>query len=200
MKVARPEANLTTSYYHKKIKIHAHPTPTARPQTTTSPTIIAAKHTKIWGHATPPLSVSRAVSRQHAEFKYDPSAQDDRVAPCVRVDRLSAPVVAHRPRRLRDAPAEDRAGPRQPAQAEGACSGCWGVVIIVLTELPTTQLPCNSGISLERVEADKSMQQAVETLVELSKDSLDMIAWALTELLDRLAKVRLPLLTIELIG
>ena len=34
------------------------------------------------------------------------------------------------------------------------------------------------------------MQQAVETLVELSKDSLDMIAWALTELLDRLAKVR----------
>jgi len=33
------------------------------------------------------------------------------------------------------------------------------------------------------------MQQAIETLVELSKDSLDMIAWALTELLDRLAKV-----------
>lgn len=38
--------------------------------------------------------------------------------------------------------------------------------------------------------------QAVETLVELSKDSLDMIAWALSELLDRLAKVR-PIYSVD---
>ncbi|KAF8166719.1 hypothetical protein BJ912DRAFT_1002259 [Pholiota molesta] len=34
--------------------------------------------------------------------------------------------------------------------------------------------------------------QAVETLVELSRDYLDMIAWALSELLDRLAKTQAP--------
>ncbi|KDR84288.1 hypothetical protein GALMADRAFT_87191 [Galerina marginata CBS 339.88] len=50
------------------------------------------------------------------------------------------------------------------------------------------KLPCNSGVSLDRVESDRPTQQAIETLVELSKDSLDMIAWALCELLDRLAK------------
>lgn len=32
------------------------------------------------------------------------------------------------------------------------------------------------------------MQQAIETLVELSRETLDVIAWALTELLDKLAK------------
>lgn len=51
------------------------------------------------------------------------------------------------------------------------------------------QLPCNSGIPLDRVESDISTRQAIEMLVELSVDSLDMIAWALSELLDRLAKV-----------
>ena len=51
------------------------------------------------------------------------------------------------------------------------------------------QLPCNSGLSLDRVESDQPTQQVIETLVELSRDSLDMIAWALSELLDRLAKV-----------
>ena len=51
------------------------------------------------------------------------------------------------------------------------------------------QLPCHSGIPLDRVESDMPTQRAIETLVELSADSLDMIAWTLSELLDRLAKV-----------
>jgi hypothetical protein len=54
------------------------------------------------------------------------------------------------------------------------------------------QLPCNSGVSLDRLEADTATQQAIETLVELSHDSLDIIALALSELLDRLAKVSMP--------
>jgi len=33
------------------------------------------------------------------------------------------------------------------------------------------------------------MSQAVEALVDLAYDSLDIIAWALSELLERLAKV-----------
>ena len=42
---------------------------------------------------------------------------------------------------------------------------------------------------MDRVESDMPTRQAIETLVELSVDSLDMIAWTLSELLDRLAKV-----------
>jgi hypothetical protein len=53
-------------------------------------------------------------------------------------------------------------------------------------------------LSLDRVESDQPTQQAIETLVELSRDSLDMIAWALSELLDRLAKVRTLFLKIEI--
>jgi hypothetical protein len=34
-----------------------------------------------------------------------------------------------------------------------------------------------------------SVRQTIETLVELSRESSDMIVWALAELLDRLAKV-----------
>ena len=51
------------------------------------------------------------------------------------------------------------------------------------------QVPCHSGHSLDRVEADPSVRQTIETLVELARESSDMIVWALTELLDRLAKV-----------
>ena len=39
------------------------------------------------------------------------------------------------------------------------------------------------------LEEEQAVQQAVESLVELAKDSLDIIAWALTEQLDKLAKV-----------
>jgi len=58
-----------------------------------------------------------------------------------------------------------------------------------ITRANGSQLPCHSGFSLARVETDLSMRQTIETLVSLSRDSLDMIVWALTELLDRLAKV-----------
>jgi neurofibromin 1 len=58
-----------------------------------------------------------------------------------------------------------------------------------ITRANGSQLPCHSGFSLARVEGDLSMRQTIETLVSLSRDSLDMIVWALTELLDRLAKV-----------
>jgi hypothetical protein len=47
---------------------------------------------------------------------------------------------------------------------------------------------------LDSVEANNPTQQVIETLVELSHDSLHMIAWALSELLDRLAKVSDPLM------
>lgn len=40
------------------------------------------------------------------------------------------------------------------------------------------------------MEADEALQQVIESLVELSRDSLDIIGWALTELLEKLNKVR----------
>ncbi|PPQ78909.1 hypothetical protein CVT25_002369 [Psilocybe cyanescens] len=61
-------------------------------------------------------------------------------------------------------------------------------IVQVLVKRLKDKLPCNSGLSLDRVEHDQPTQQAIETLMDLSKDSLDMIAWALCELLDRLAK------------
>ncbi|CDO69579.1 hypothetical protein BN946_scf184759.g19 [Trametes cinnabarina] len=61
-------------------------------------------------------------------------------------------------------------------------------VVQVLINRLKNKLPCNSGISLVELEADDAIQQTVESLVELSKDSLDMISLALTEQLDKLAK------------
>jgi hypothetical protein len=52
------------------------------------------------------------------------------------------------------------------------------------------QLPVHSGVNICQVEADEALQQAIETLVDLSHDSVDIIAWAITELLDKFAKVR----------
>jgi hypothetical protein len=43
---------------------------------------------------------------------------------------------------------------------------------------------------LDVVEGDPATQGAVDALVELAYDSLDIIAWSLSELLERLAKVR----------
>jgi hypothetical protein len=45
-------------------------------------------------------------------------------------------------------------------------------------------------MKLDELEADNATQQAVEALVTLSQDSMDIIAWALSELLERLAIVR----------
>ncbi|KAF8076811.1 hypothetical protein FPV67DRAFT_1605221 [Lyophyllum atratum] len=61
-------------------------------------------------------------------------------------------------------------------------------VVQVLVKRLKDRLPSNSGVSLDYLEADTAIQQAIEALVELSHDSLDIIAWALSELLERLAK------------
>jgi hypothetical protein len=50
------------------------------------------------------------------------------------------------------------------------------------------QLPIHSGMPLDKLESDPLIEQTIETLVELSGDSLDLIAWTLCELADRLAK------------
>ncbi|KAF8967414.1 hypothetical protein BDZ97DRAFT_1916707 [Flammula alnicola] len=73
-------------------------------------------------------------------------------------------------------------------QTLGASATPQQKIVQVLVNRLKHKLPCNSGLSLDRVESDQPTQQAIETLVELSRDSLDMIAWALSELLDRLAK------------
>ena len=52
------------------------------------------------------------------------------------------------------------------------------------------QLPVHSGVNICQVEADDALQQAIETLVDLSHESVDIIAWAIAELLDKFAKVR----------
>ncbi|KAJ6540091.1 hypothetical protein B0H10DRAFT_2170598 [Mycena sp. CBHHK59/15] len=60
-------------------------------------------------------------------------------------------------------------------------------IVQVLVARLKQKLPCNSGLSLDELEADTAMQQVVEALVTLSYDSMDIIAWALSELLERLA-------------
>jgi hypothetical protein len=57
-------------------------------------------------------------------------------------------------------------------------------------------LPSNSGVDLTQVETDPAVDETVQCLVELSKDSLDIIGLALTEVLDKLTKVRLYLYTL----
>ncbi|KAH9927288.1 uncharacterized protein B0H18DRAFT_1161603 [Fomitopsis serialis] len=61
-------------------------------------------------------------------------------------------------------------------------------VVYVLVNRLKSKLPCNSGITLTDVEGDEALQQVIESLVELSRDSLDIIGWALTELLEKLNK------------
>ncbi|TFK24729.1 hypothetical protein FA15DRAFT_406917 [Coprinopsis marcescibilis] len=61
-------------------------------------------------------------------------------------------------------------------------------VVLNLVKRLSTKLPMNSGLPLDRLEADPLIQQTIDTLVELSKDSLDLIVWTLCELTDRLAK------------
>ncbi|KAM6496242.1 hypothetical protein JOM56_008948 [Amanita muscaria] len=60
--------------------------------------------------------------------------------------------------------------------------------ILALVNRLKNKLPCNSGLSLDRVEADKATQQAIETLVQLSHDSIDVLAWTLADLLHSLTK------------
>lgn len=55
-------------------------------------------------------------------------------------------------------------------------------------------------MSLDQLEADSATQQAIEALVDLSRDSLDVIAWTLSELLEKLAAVRLPITRVLIIA
>ncbi|KAI0089247.1 hypothetical protein BDY19DRAFT_1089227 [Irpex rosettiformis] len=48
------------------------------------------------------------------------------------------------------------------------------------------KLPCYSLTTLADLENNDAIQQAVESLVDISRDSLDIVAWALTERLDKL--------------
>ncbi|KAI6003613.1 hypothetical protein EDD15DRAFT_2567619 [Pisolithus albus] len=50
------------------------------------------------------------------------------------------------------------------------------------------KLPSHSGHALDIIEADTATQSAVDALVDLAHDSLDIIAYSLCELLERLAK------------
>ncbi|TFK46902.1 hypothetical protein OE88DRAFT_1666689 [Heliocybe sulcata] len=61
------------------------------------------------------------------------------------------------------------------------------VVVSVINRLKN-KLPCNSGLSLDMIEADAALQQTVECLVDLSRDSVDLIAWNLADVVERLAK------------
>ncbi|TCD61394.1 Ras GTPase activating protein ira2 [Steccherinum ochraceum] len=61
-------------------------------------------------------------------------------------------------------------------------------IVHVLVNRLKNKLPSHAGTSLADLEDDEAIQQTIETLVDLSKDSLDIIAWAVAELLDKLAK------------
>ncbi|KAG6854445.1 hypothetical protein C0991_006524 [Blastosporella zonata] len=61
-------------------------------------------------------------------------------------------------------------------------------VVQVLVNRLKNKLPIHSGVPLDRLEADTAVQQVIETLVDLSHDSLDIIALALSELLERVTK------------
>lgn len=66
----------------------------------------------------------------------------------------------------------------------------------IISKSNISKLPCNSGLSLDRVETEKPTQQAIEALIELSHDSIDVIAWHLADILHMLTKVHFN--TIEL--
>lgn len=61
-------------------------------------------------------------------------------------------------------------------------------IIHILVNRLRNKLPSNSGVDLTQVETDSAVVETVQCLVELSKDSLDIIGLALTEVLDKLAK------------
>ncbi|KAF9067659.1 hypothetical protein BDP27DRAFT_1225535 [Rhodocollybia butyracea] len=61
-------------------------------------------------------------------------------------------------------------------------------VVQVLVNRLKNKLPYNSGESLARIEADNATQQAVNALVNLAHESLDMIGFAVGELLEKLTQ------------
>ncbi|KAG0709913.1 hypothetical protein DFH29DRAFT_1012634 [Suillus ampliporus] len=62
------------------------------------------------------------------------------------------------------------------------------VVQALINSRIKNKLPINSGLSLDVVESDPATQRAVCALVEIAHESLDIISWSLSELLERLAK------------
>ncbi|EKM59988.1 uncharacterized protein PHACADRAFT_115378 [Phanerochaete carnosa HHB-10118-sp] len=61
-------------------------------------------------------------------------------------------------------------------------------MVVVLINRLRGKLPCYSGTTLPEVESDDPLRQTVESLKDISRDSIDIVAWALTELLEKLHK------------
>ncbi|KAL5507799.1 IRA2 [Sanghuangporus vaninii] len=80
------------------------------------------------------------------------------------------------------------AGPTgfSPATAAGSPQS---KAVLALIKRLTAKLPCYSGIALTDLEADRAVQNIIETLVELAKHALDIIVWKLSQELESLAKL-----------
>ncbi|KAJ3936091.1 MAG: hypothetical protein NXY57DRAFT_886591 [Lentinula lateritia] len=65
-------------------------------------------------------------------------------------------------------------------------------IVQVLVNRLKNKLPCNSGEPLNRLESDIATQQAVDALVDLAHEALDMIGFALGELLEKLTQQQDP--------
>ncbi|KAF9266130.1 hypothetical protein L218DRAFT_1016740 [Marasmius fiardii PR-910] len=61
-------------------------------------------------------------------------------------------------------------------------------IVQVLVGRLKNKLPSHSGVSLDRLEADNATEQTIDALVNLSHETLDTIALALGELLEKLSK------------
>ncbi|KAF5371189.1 hypothetical protein D9758_004214 [Tetrapyrgos nigripes] len=70
----------------------------------------------------------------------------------------------------------------------GASATPQNKIVTVLVNRLKNKLPCHSGVALDRLESDNATQQAVDALINLSHESLDMIAFNLGDLLQRLVE------------
>uniref|UniRef100_A0A0W0FVQ0 Ras-GAP domain-containing protein n=1 Tax=Moniliophthora roreri TaxID=221103 RepID=A0A0W0FVQ0_MONRR len=61
-------------------------------------------------------------------------------------------------------------------------------IVQVLVGRLKNKLPSISGVALDQLEADTATQQTIDALINLSHETLDTIAYALCELLERLSK------------
>ncbi|KAL0070247.1 Ras GTPase activating protein ira2 [Marasmius tenuissimus] len=61
-------------------------------------------------------------------------------------------------------------------------------IVQVLVGRLKNKLPCNSGVSLDRLEAETATGQTIDALINLSHETLDTIALALGEVLEKLSK------------
>lgn len=65
-----------------------------------------------------------------------------------------------------------------------------------MRRVPTWQLPCHSGVTLQVLESDEAIQQIVETLLQIARQRLELVMHSLSDLLERITKVRSLYLTI----